>query len=197
MQWIIIVIVVVLILAAIGKASEKGSTVNKDKNHIKSKSDESVLQNVTSNQSGVIELQNTLTNDDMDDQLGFEEYVRKNNISLNARDVEFDITHNIDKEFVIVGVAELANYYNYGYRNLEEYCFCVKVSRKRKDGSYESDWHIYCDRESYKNFYQKMKEGKCYVEMTAVILSELYEPHQGNNAMLTYVSWSKDSHEKL
>ena len=67
-------------------------------------------------------------------------------IDLDWRDVQYDIVNNLDKEFVVAGEAKLSNYYNYGYKDLEEEYFSVVV---RPPGSSSREkWYLYFERES-------------------------------------------------
>lgn len=200
MLWVIIVIAALGIFALIGNAIMKadnssGESDNNtgEKEKIMPKSDETDVHSNSNSNKNIPAPRDTLVNDEEEENKklsGFEVYVQKNKVSLDNYDVQYDMTNNLDKQFKIVGMAELHNYYNYGYRDLEGDCFCVRVTPQ--DKKYSSSWYIYCDRDAFKQFFAKLKGGKCYVEMVAVILSSLYESHQGNCAMLTYVSWDKD-----
>ena len=57
-----------------------------------------------------------------DDSYGYSnylnEYIYENNISLDNYDVQYNMANNLDKSFILVGYAELDDYYNYGYKKL-------------------------------------------------------------------------------
>ena len=54
-------------------------------------------------------------------------YMKEKNLTLKAKDIQFDMKNNVDKEFAMEGSVELADYYNYGFTDESKY-FCIKVS---------------------------------------------------------------------
>lgn len=110
------------------------------------------------------------------------------NIALKARDVQYDMTNNLDKEFVISGLAELDDYYNYGFdRRIESKYFCVNVTPT--GGSYSDRWYLYFHRESFKELFNELKQGKRNVTAVCTIPSGRYKEGQGNMAQVKRVEW--------
>jgi len=116
------------------------------------------------------------------------EYMENENIHLAAKDVQFDMANNIDKDFVVAGVAELSDYYNYGFdSDMEATYFCARVIPE--DGSYSDGWYLYFHRESYQELFEKLKNGNANVIMTANIPSNRYKDRQGNMALAQKVKY--------
>lgn len=120
----------------------------------------------------------------------YEQYVKDNNIILDNFDVQYDMGNNLDIKFTLEGVAELDDYYNYGFDDdMEKDYFCVSVTPS--NGKYTNRWYIYCYRTAFKPFFDDLKVGECNVKMVAYIPSRRYESGQNNMAMLDYVTWGK------
>ncbi|MBN2899154.1 MAG: hypothetical protein JXO44_10310 [Clostridia bacterium] len=115
-----------------------------------------------------------------------EQFMSKNNISLTAKDVEFDLSNHLNMSFALEGTGELSSYYNYGFRDLENDCFCVNISN---DDSSE-DWYIYFYRDSFKRLFDDLKEnGSADIIVKCQIYSYQYEQNMNNMAMAESVSW--------
>ncbi|PWW02498.1 hypothetical protein DFQ01_109123 [Paenibacillus cellulosilyticus] len=117
-----------------------------------------------------------------------EKYMKSNNISLTAKDVQFDMVNNLDKNFVLAGTAELDDYYNYGFdSDMEADYFCVRVTPE--DGSYSDRWYLYFHRDSFNALFEKLKQGNVNVITTAVIPEFRFEKNQGLMAQVVRVEY--------
>jgi len=117
----------------------------------------------------------------------FAQYISDNSITLDNYDVQYNMANNLDKEFSLVGYAELDDYYNYGFDDkLESSYFCLQVTPE--NGKYSDAWYIYCYRNSYQNLFDKTQAaGKKYVKMICCIPKGRFEEGQNNMATLRYV----------
>lgn len=117
----------------------------------------------------------------------FAEYVSTNSVTLDNYDIQYNMANNLDKEFTLVGYAELDDYYNYGFDDgLESSYFCLQVTPE--DGKYSNAWYIYCYRNSFQTLLDKtLTAGKKYVKMICYIPKGRFEKGQNNMAMLRYV----------
>ena len=107
---------------------------------------------------------------------------------LDNYDVQYDRYGSLDKVFAFSGTAELDDYYNYGWYDDEQYYFCIFVTPH--GGSYSDSWYIYCDRNSFPNFFEDLKAyGIIDVELACYIPSYKYESNQGNMANLRAVQY--------
>ena len=123
MLWVIIVIAALGIFALIGNAimkadnsSEESDNNTGEKEKIMSKPNETDVQSHSNSNKNIPAPRDTLVYDEEEENKklsGFEVYVQKNKVSLDNYDVQYDMTNNLDKQFKIVGMAELHNYYNY------------------------------------------------------------------------------------
>lgn len=105
------------------------------------------------------------------------EYQKQNR--LKARDVQFDMGNNLDKNFIVEGTAFLDDYYNYGFGNeIEDKYFCARVNPD--DGS--DSWYLYFERKSFKELFEALKSGGIHITATAMIPSYMYVEGQGNMA---------------
>ena len=112
-------------------------------------------------------------------------YMKKNNIFLKAKDVQFDMKNNLDKDFAIEGIAKLSDYSNYGYKDEENY-FCIKVNI---DNTAENSWYLYCDRKSFSELFDILKNKNAYITATCKISSNVYKSDQGNMAEVSNIEW--------
>ncbi|NMB96837.1 MAG: hypothetical protein GYA02_09545 [Clostridiaceae bacterium] len=90
------------------------------------------------------------------DKEALEKIMEERNIKYFGKDIEYNIPNMLDKEFIVVGYAELSDYYNYGFDDLEEHCFCIKI--KPKFDTSNNDWYIYLDREDFNRVYDDLIE---------------------------------------
>ena len=117
-----------------------------------------------------------------------ESYMKENNISLTATEVQYNITNNLDKEFAMEGTATLSTYYNYGFSNIEEKDFVVKL--RPTGGSYNDEWYLYLHRQSFEQLFDKlMNNNSVYMITTVRIPSSIYKEGQGNMAEVRSARW--------
>lgn len=110
-------------------------------------------------------------------------------VTLTAKQVQYDMTNNVGKQFGLSGTAELCDYYNWGYNeSIESVAFCVHIT---PDGGYLESWYIYFFRNDFYRLYQHLLEGDVYVFVIAIIEPGLYNKNQGNMASANYVEWFK------
>ncbi len=100
-----------------------------------------------------------------------------------AREVQYDKYGHIFKKFVITGMAELDDYYNWNYENYEFGYFCINI--RPTGGSYSDSWYIYAEREKFKELYESLQSGSKNVTLVA----ELIYVDTGSNNMATLVDY--------
>lgn len=110
-----------------------------------------------------------------------EKFMEEYNISLNGKEVQFNLANNLNKDFYLNGTVELCDYYNYGYTNEKEF-FCGQLTPV--DGGYSDSWYLYFHRDSFDNVYQALLEGNMDMQISAKIPSKVYERGQGNMAIV-------------
>lgn len=113
-------------------------------------------------------------------------YMKENNISLEAKDIQFDMKNNLDKDFAIEGIAKLSDYYNYGFKDEKNY-FCIKVNI---DGVETNSWYLYCDRKSFSELFNVLKDKNAFITATCKISSNVYKSDQGNMAEVSNIKWT-------
>lgn len=74
------------------------------------------------------------------------------------KDVKYDPYSYLRKNFIITGSAELDDYYNYEYYDLEQTYFCIAI--EPVNGSYSDRWYIYAKRKDFPELFQALKNGK-------------------------------------
>lgn len=127
-------------------------------------------------------------------KLNPEQFSIDNNIELKAIDVEFDMSNNVDKNFLIEGSASLDDYYNYNYSNERANMFCVRVRPNSNDAG--NPWYVYFDREEFKDLYNALKLGDQDILVNAVNPANKNEENMGNLATGEAVSFDKSVLEK-
>lgn len=118
-----------------------------------------------------------------------DKFMKDYNITLTAKDVQFDLKNNLDKYFAIDGYATLDSYYNYGFVNFEEKWFCIRVTPV--DGDSSDSWYIYGGRDdAFKDIFDKLKaEGEIHIIAGCFIPKKFYEDGQGNLAVMDKISY--------
>lgn len=111
-----------------------------------------------------------------------EKFMEEYNISLTGKEVQFNLSNNLNKEFYLNGNVELCDYYNYGYTNESKF-FCGKLTPV--DGGYSDSWYLYFNRDSFNDAYQALLEGNMDMKIIAKIPTNGYERGQGNMAVVT------------
>jgi hypothetical protein len=91
------------------------------------------------------------------------------NVTLDNKDVQYNMKNNLNQYFSLEGSAELDDYYNYGFNtSLEEDYFCLSVTPS--GGSYSDRWYIYCNKESFQEvFDETIDNGSISVKMICAI----------------------------
>ena len=84
-------------------------------------------------------------------------FLQKYPNALSYRNVKYDPLGCIAKPFVISGKAELDDYYNYEYRDMEYVYFCVEFTPT--GGSFTERWYIYIDRRAHGDLYEALLNG--------------------------------------
>lgn len=102
----------------------------------------------------------------------------------NAREVQYDKLSYIGKSFLVSGYAELDDYYNYGYDNLESVYFCINI--RPTSGSYSDEWYIYADRNEFAELYETLLNGPKNVNLVA----EIWFWPTGSNNMAALVDYN-------
>jgi hypothetical protein len=118
---------------------------------------------------------------------GFEKFMQDNNMTLTAKDVQYDMVNNLDKEFGLDGYAELDDYYNYGFDDTEKDYFCIDVTPI--DGKYNDQWYIYCHRDSFKEVFDCLKSNSQRVFIKCIIPKSRYEENMNNMAFAESIMW--------
>lgn len=86
------------------------------------------------------------------------------------------------------GTATLSTYYNYGFSNIEEKYFVVKL--RPTGGSYNDEWYLYLHRQSFEQLFDKlMNNNSVYMITTVRIPSSIYKEGQGNMAEVRSARW--------
>lgn len=114
-------------------------------------------------------------------------YMDENNIKLTAKDVQFDMESNLDKKFAIMGSAELDDYYNYGFDDIEGDYFCVQV--EPYGGKYSDRWYLYFHRDSFEALFNKLKQGDRTIIATCTIPKYRYKNGMNNMAIVKSVRY--------
>lgn len=131
----------------------------------------------------------TLLEEEEEELSPVEKIMKENNASVFAKDIEFDIENNLDKNFFVHGKAELSNYYNYGFDDsVKKDYFCIKLKPMFETST--NDWYLYCNREQGQDLYEDLLKNK-EMEMAAigVVWSKNYQKGQNNMAELLFSSW--------
>ena len=78
-------------------------------------------------------------------------------------DVKYDPISYWGKPFLISGTAELDDYFNYDYRDLEYVYYCIHITPT--GGGYSDSWYIYSYRGENEELFEKLKEGPAKVTL--------------------------------
>ena len=121
------------------------------------------------------------------DKSKLEDFMQRKEIKLTAKDVQYNMVNTLDETFALSGIAELSDYYNYGFssKSIEKKYFAIRVQQLEED-----DWYLYCSREQLSEMFDDLKSGDIYVLCSAVIPKSMYKSDQGNMAFITWVEWS-------
>lgn len=75
---------------------------------------------------------------------------------VTAKDVKYDVYNNIGKAFALEGSAELDDYFNYEYRDLDSIYFCIKITPR--GGSYGDEWYVYANRVQFSSLLETLMD---------------------------------------
>ena len=153
---IVMCIIVVLILGATGCSKEKNVSATTTK---------------------------SVTTETFDTDASINTYMKTNNLTLKAEDVQLDIANNLNKDFAIEGIAKLSDNYNYGY---SENNFCIIVNT---DDTTENSWYLYCNKTDLSKLYDSLQNGNKYITATCQIKKSLYKEGRGNLAIVSNIEW--------
>ena len=131
-----------------------------------------------------------------DDSYGYSnylnDYIYENDISLDNYDIQYNMANNLNNSFILTGYAELDDYYNYGYRNLESECFCINITPE--SGSYSDRWYIYINRDGTERLFEYLLDnGRIYIETVCYISSDFFQKNQGCMAFAEYMVWGAEN----
>lgn len=116
------------------------------------------------------------------------ELMSKNNATLNAKEVQYNMKNNVEKIFGLEGSAKLCDYYNWGYdKKIESTHFCMEVTPH--GGGLKDRWYIYCSRNINSQLYHDLMAGEVSVQMIAKIERKYFEENQQNQATLITSIW--------
>jgi hypothetical protein len=119
------------------------------------------------------------------------DFMKEKNVTLTGKDVQYDMKNNLDKEFVVMGMGKLSNYYNYGFdSSIESRYFCVEVTPF--NGSYSDRWYLYFTRADFGVLFNNLKQGEKGILAVCNIPRSVYEPGQGNMAEVQSARYSKN-----
>ena len=106
---------------------------------------------------------------------------------VTYKDVKYDPSSHFNSYFLLTGSAELDDYYNYDYRDLESMYFCVCVTPT--GGGFSDRWYIYCSRSEYDELFEELKKGS--ISNICMICRGMYYdslPHEMAN-LFDYCLW--------
>ena len=101
----------------------------------------------------------------------------------SAKEVQYNKWGHFGDNFVITGIAELDDYYNWGYANYEYGYFCINI--RPTGGSYSDEWYVYANRNSFSDLYASLQSGSKNVTLVA----QMVYVDTGSNNMATLVDY--------
>ena len=118
---------------------------------------------------------------------GLHEIMSEKGVTLTAKEVQYDMANDVDKQFGLAGDAKICDYYNWGYdASIKANYFCVNVTAS---GGYLEAWYIYFGRKDFSKLYQDLLQSDKYIILIARIDSGFYETNQENQATGLYAKW--------
>lgn len=105
-------------------------------------------------------------------------FLAKYSDAPTERDVRYDPYSYFGTDFILTGSAELDDYYNYEFRDLEMVYFCIEVTPT--NGSFSDRWYIYGDRRTYTEFFETLKANK---KTSVTLVCQIRFPDAGKNQM--------------
>lgn len=108
------------------------------------------------------------------------EFMSEFKTELTANEVVDNMSDNLGKKFFLEGYVELADYYEYGFKELGSTHFVLRLESQDY-----GDWYLYCDKKSFQNISDSVeKNGKIMIWAICDIPKENYENGQGYMARL-------------
>ena len=129
------------------------------------------------------EISNEIAGEDRIEQVN-EKFKNDYTISLNATDVQYDMSNNLNNRFFIGGTLEICDYYNYGFTDDNTY-FCGEITPD--DGT--DSWDVYFDRNQYSFIYDKLLSENLSARISAIIPEKMYKKNQGNMAKVDHIAF--------
>ena len=129
------------------------------------------------------------TSEKIPETTAFKDFMVEQDVTLTAKDVQYDMVNTLDQSFAIEGNAILSDYYNYGFKeSTSKLVFAIKITSTSKD--YSDSWYLYCDRESFVSLFDELKEqGEINIFAKCLIPKALYQENQDNMALVESISW--------
>lgn len=128
----------------------------------------------------ITQLETTSEENNKEETNPYEQIMKDFEVEYFAKDVEYDMA-NKSGRFLIEGIGELSNYYNYGYKSGEEYFFCVKVE-PLFDTAKET-WYLYFHRGLNKDLYNKLvQDGSTQIIAVGELNKDNYQEGQNCQA---------------
>lgn len=135
-------------------------------------------------QNTIDEVINIAQNSEIKDK--FKKYINENNIELTAKEVQYNMQNNLDKEFILEGTAKLDDYYNYGYnKSIENRYFCISITPN--NSTYSDIWYIYCERNQFSYIYNQLLIKKQNLNLICKIEKSKFQKNQGNMATAVFM----------
>lgn len=102
--------------------------------------------------------------------------------TLTPKEVQYNMANHLDEYFGILGIAELDDYYNYGWRDEEKNYFVISL-QPYNTTSFKDRWYVYISRSTHEELYNSLlSEGKQIVYAKSIIDTYRYKDGQGNLA---------------
>jgi hypothetical protein len=121
----------------------------------------------------------------------FDQFMEDRSLDTDGEDIPYKVEDFVGERFAVQGTAQLDNYYNYGYKDLEVTHFVIKVIKE--DALH---WYLYVSREEYPELFQELKKGPVEVYAQASVSEDYYESEQGHLAMAEEILFKESEAEK-
>jgi len=121
-------------------------------------------------------------NKEKQEQESLDKFKEETGVTLTGKEVQYNLSNNLDKEFYLDGTVKLCDYYNYGFTNESKF-FCGQLTPV--DGKYSDSWYLYFNRESFDSAYEALLNRNVNMRIVAKIPSKAYKRGQGNMAGVT------------
>ncbi|MBO4733994.1 MAG: hypothetical protein J5662_05900, partial [Clostridia bacterium] len=102
-----------------------------------------------------------------------------------AREVQYNKYGYATKCFIISGVAELDDYYNWSWENCEYTYFCINI--RPMGGNYSDKWYIYANRDNFSDLFEILLKSSKRVTLVAYL--SVTDLDTGSNNMARLVDY--------